>query len=108
MNTTKTADTALLAMIQRHARTWASWGRIAKQNEDDPRIDALSTECGALEPLIVAMPARTKAGLAAKRRMIAKVGYAAVNGRRELATGDVGALVEAILALDAGRIAAAS
>jgi hypothetical protein len=35
------------------------------------------------------------------------VGYASVNGSKDLATGDVGDLVKAILAIDAGRIAAA-
>lgn len=103
-----TTDVKLIAMIRRHAGAWSRWGRLAKQNERDPRIDALADECCELEPIIVAMPAVTKAGLAAKRRMIAKVGYAAVNGRRELATGDVGALVDAILTLDAERVAAAA
>lgn len=45
--------------------------QLAKRNEDDPRIEALSIECDRLEPLIIATPARTKVGLAAKRRLIA-------------------------------------
>jgi hypothetical protein len=94
--TTKTVDADLLAMIRRHALAWAQWGRLAKQNEDDPRIDALSAVCGELEPIIVATPAHTKAGLAAKRRVIAKIGYVSVNGNPDLATGNVAELVEVI------------
>jgi hypothetical protein len=49
----------------------------------------------------------TRAGLAAKRRVIDKVGYAAVNGNPDLATADVAELVAVILAADAERIATA-
>lgn len=107
-STKQDPDVAFHAMTDRHDRAWAKWGELAKQNEDDPRIAALGNECGMLEPIIIATPVHTKAGLAAKRRLIAKVGYASVNGKSEIATGDIGALVRAILAVDAGRIAAAS
>ena len=100
-------DAALRATIKRHDDLWARWGRLAKENEDDPRIPDLSSACCELEPIIVATPAHTRAGLAAKRRVIDKVGYAAVNGNPDLATGEVSALVAAILAVDAERIAAA-
>jgi hypothetical protein len=77
-------------MIGRHDEVWAQWDRLAKLDEDDPRIGALSDECSRLEPAIIATPAYTKAGLADKRRLIAKVGYASVNGSKDLATDDVG------------------
>ncbi|HLZ03424.1 MAG TPA: hypothetical protein VKR55_14895 [Bradyrhizobium sp.] len=104
---TQGPDAELLAMIQRHDQAWSRWGQLAKENEDDPRIDALSDECGKLEPLIVATPASTAEGLTGKRRIVAKVGYAGINGNPGLACGDLGELVEAILMLDADRIAAA-
>jgi len=100
-------DAELRAMIKRHDDLWAQWGRLIKQDEDDPRISRLSSECCELEPIIVATPALTRAGLAAKRRVIDKVEYAAVNGNPDLATGDVAELVAAILAVDAERVAAA-
>jgi len=100
-------DAALRAMIKRHDQLWARWGRLIKQNEDDARIPELSSACCELEPIIVTAPALTRAGLAAKRRVIDKVGYAAVNGKPDLATGDVAELVAAILAVDAERVAAA-
>jgi hypothetical protein len=81
-------DASLIAMIVRHDELWAQWDRLAKLDEDDPRISALSDECSRLEPTIIATPAYTKAGLAAKRRLIAKVGYASVNGSKDLATGE--------------------
>jgi hypothetical protein len=101
-------DAGLIAMVNNHGKAFALWGRLAEQNEKDSRIDALITRCCELEPIIVATPVRTKAGLAAKRRMIAKVGYVSVNGNPDLATGNVAELVEVILTLDAERVAAAA
>jgi hypothetical protein len=68
-------DANLIAMIGRHDEMWAQWDRLAKLDEDDPRIGALSDECSRLEPTIIATPV-------AKRRLIAKVGYASVNGSK--------------------------
>jgi hypothetical protein len=39
---------------------------------------------------------------------IVRLGYAAVNGRPELATGEIGSLIEVILALDAAPLCASS
>ena len=91
------SDAGLLAMIQRHDKLWVEWDRLAKINEDDPRIPALSDECAALEPRIIATPAHSQEGLTGKRRVVE---------RGEL-SDDFG-IIDTMLELDAERIAAAA
>jgi hypothetical protein len=99
-------DTKLIAMVTRHHELWSEWDRINKVDEDDPRIPALSDEAYDLELRIVATPAHTNAGLKAKRRIIDKVGLVGDEAGNP-PTGDITELIDAILAEDAERIAAA-
>jgi hypothetical protein len=78
---------------------WAEWDRLAKVDEDDPRIPALSTYCADLALVIVTTPACTKEGLDGKMRVIKC---------EELYPEDDFGLIEMILKLDAERIAAAA
>jgi hypothetical protein len=89
-------DAGLLAMIRRHDELWAAWDSIVKVDEDDPRIDGLSSECWNLERRIVATAAFTSDGLIGKRRVV---------DRAELE--DDHGIVETIFSLDTERVAAA-
>jgi hypothetical protein len=102
---TSNADAKLLDMINRHDKLWDEWDRLNEQNERDPRIDSLSDECCALELLIIATPAHTKAGRDGKLHIIAKVGFIGDEAGNP-PTGDLAELVGAILDLDAARITA--
>jgi len=102
--TTEHPDHELLALIQRHDQAWAEIDRLAREDEDHPRIRTLGTECIDLELRIIATPVRTSVGLAGKRRVIVKTGFIGEGGNPP--TGDVTDLVETILALDAERAAA--
>jgi hypothetical protein len=90
-------DAGLIAMIKRHDVLWAEWDRVAKVDEDDPRIDAYSSEAVELERKILATPAFTDEGLAGKRRVVE---------RAELVEWDYLGIVDTIFALDADRVAA--
>jgi hypothetical protein len=98
MATPMSADTDLLAMVNRHDGLWAEWDRLAKVDEDDPRIPALSDETSELAKRIVVTPAHTVEGLNGKVRVVAL---------EELESWDDIGLIEIILQLDAERVAAA-
>jgi len=61
------ADAELLTMIKRHELQWTECGRL---DEDDPRLDEVSSERVDLAFQIVITPAHTPRGLAGKRRVI--------------------------------------
>jgi hypothetical protein len=91
-------DAALIAMVQRHDAIFEEWDRLAKVDEDDPRIAPLSTESTELEVRIVATPAFTAQGLDGKRRIVL---------RAELECWDDLGIIDMIFTLDAERISAA-
>jgi hypothetical protein len=96
-------DAELLAMIERHDELWDLTDRIYAALSDagtyTPEYDDASAEAVGLERWIVATPAFTPAGLAGKRRVIE---------RANMEPSDDFGIIEAILQLDAERIAAAA
>lgn len=91
-------DAELLALVNRHDQLWAEWNRLAKVDERDPRIRALSEETSELARQIVVTPAHTAEGLNGKVRVIEV---------EELESWDDLGLIAEILEHDAERIAAA-
>ncbi|MGJ5082738.1 hypothetical protein [Bradyrhizobium sp. HKCCYLS3013] len=87
---TANTDNELLAMAARHD---ALWGRCGGATEaiDGAALDALCT----LERHLVATPAFSQAGLAAKRRVVERAAF-----------DDGDGIIAAILALDAERVGA--
>jgi hypothetical protein len=83
---TSNTDTRLLELVARHDELWTSWP------PEGATAEVLAEVC-ALEPLIIATPAFTKEGLAAKERVIE---------RTELFDADD--IVDAILQLDKERV----
>jgi hypothetical protein len=100
MTTEEQVDAGLLADIERHGSLWTEWDRIvAECGEDDARIPALSDETTELAKRIVMTPAHTAEGRDGKIRVVKL---------EELESWDDLGLIEAILDLDAARIAAAA
>jgi hypothetical protein len=105
---TANPDAGLLAMARRHADLFAFTARLLAENDDasrTPDYEAADTEMTSLEDRIVATPAHTQAGLDAKREFMRHTGYFREDDPG-LDTGEFHNLVDAILQLDAERIAA--
>ncbi len=91
-------DKALLADIALHGKLWADWDAIAKVDQDDPRIAALSDKTTDLARRIAVTPAHTAAARDAKIHVIKL---------EELEAWDDLGLIRTILKMDAERISAA-
>lgn len=62
-------DAELLSLVRRHDCLWSDIGKMA---ENDPRIDTLVELYITTACLILIMPAQTRAGIEAKRRIYAR------------------------------------